>query len=415
MSDIAEKAKTPAIRFKGFTDDWERRKLSDVLVNRRILQRQSEDAPRLAFASGQGVIDLSERKTNNRDQLIADEFSKNYLLTQYNDIVYNPANLKYGAIDRNKLGKGVISPIYVTFTTEEIPSFIERIVTTERFKLKALRFEEGTVVKRQLVSPDKLLSFEEMIAPSKKEQKKIGDFFDYLDHLITLHQRKFEKLQNVKKAMLEKMFPKNGSNVPEIRFAGFTDAWEQRKLGELGNLKNGMNFSKEAMGIGYPFVNLQNIFGKNIIDTVNLGKAEATQKQLNDYNLIDGDILFVRSSLQLEGVGEAALVPKNLENTTYSGFIIRFRDEKGINNNFKRYVFSTQPIRNQIISQATDSANKNINQSVLEELELCLPSDSEQAKIGEYFSNFDNLITLHQRKLEKLKNVKKACLEKMFV
>lgn len=173
--------------------------------------------------------------------------------------------------------------------------------------------------------------------------------------------------------------------------------WEQRKLGELGSLKNGMNFSKEAMGIGFPFVNLQNIFGNNVIDVTNLGKAMASDSQLKDYNLLNGDVLFVRSSVKLEGVGEAALVPQNLENTTYSGFIIRFRDEYGLDNNFKRFIFGIESVRNQIMAQATNSANKNISQIVLEDLCLKIPNKSEQEKIGLYFSNLDKLITLHQR------------------
>ena len=168
------------------------------------------------------------------------------------------------------------------------------------------------------------------------------------------------------------------------------------------------------MGIGFPFVNLQNIFGNNIIDVSSLGKAMASFSQLKDYNLQKGDVLFVRSSVKLEGVGEAALVSENLDNTTYSGFIIRFRDEYRLNNNFKRFLFGNQSVRNQIMTQATDSANKNISQSVLKKLEIMIPQKSEQEKMGEYFSNLDNLITLHQRKLEKLKNFKKAMLEKMF-
>ena len=178
----------------------------------------------------------------------------------------------------------------------------------------------------------------------------------------------------------------------------FSISWEQRKLGELGSLKNGMNFSKEAMGIGFPFVNLQNIFGNNVIDVTNLGKAMASDSQLKDYNLLNGDVLFVRSSVKLEGVGEAALVPQNLENTTYSGFIIRFRDEYGLDNNFKRFLFGIESVRNQIMAQATNSANKNISQTVLENLCLKIPNKSEQEKIGLYFSNLDKLITLHQRK-----------------
>ena len=186
-------------------------------------------------------------------------------------------------------------------------------------------------------------------------------------------------------------------------------------MGDLGSLKNGMNFSKDAMGHGSAFVNLQNIFGNNVVDAKSLGLAEASEKQLLDYSLQKGDVLFVRSSVKLEGVGETALVAENLENTTYSGFIIRFRDEYGLNNDFKKFVFATKKSRDQIMSQATNSANKNISQSVLENLTLKIPSKDEQKLIGYYLSTLERLITLHQRKLEKLKNIKKSMLEKMFI
>ena len=203
-------------------------------------------------------------------------------------------------------------------------------------------------------------------------------------------------------------------NKPRIRFKGFTEDWEQRKLGNLGSLKNGMNFSKEAMGNGYPFINLQNIFGSNVIDLTKLEKAEATDSQLKDYNLHKGDVLFVRSSVKLEGVGEAALISEDLKDTTFSGFIIRFRDNYGLDYNFKRFIFTTVLIRNQIMSQATNSANKNISQSVLNNLNLFIPTKDEQSKIGLIFSKLDKCITLHQRKLEKLKLAKKALLQKLF-
>lgn len=204
------------------------------------------------------------------------------------------------------------------------------------------------------------------------------------------------------------------SRKPKIRFKGYNDDWEQRELGDLGSLKNGMNFSKDAMGHGSAFVNLQNVFGNNVVDAKSLGLAEASEKQLLDYSLQKGDVLFVRSSVKLEGVGETALVAENLENTTYSGFIIRFRDEYGLNNDFKKFVFATKKSRDQIMSQATNSANKNISQSVLENLTLKIPSKDEQKLIGYYLSTLERLITLHQRKLDKLINVKKSMLEKMF-
>ncbi len=168
-------------------------------------------------------------------------------------------------------------------------------------------------------------------------------------------------------------------------------------MGELGSFKNGMNFSKDAMGKGYPFVNLQNIFGYNEIDIDNLSLAEASDTQLREYNLRKGDVLFVRSSVKLEGVGAAALVPQSLINTTYSGFIIRFRDESDMDYNFKRFIFAIKPIRDQVMAKATNSANKNINQDVLNNIELFMPSKEEQKKIGQYFDHLDTLITLHQR------------------
>lgn len=253
-----------------------------------------------------------------------------------------------------------------------------------------------------------------ILVPPFDEQEKIVQSLNEVQLLMTAETKVVNKMKFVKNGCLSKMFPQKDATVPEMRLPGFTDAWEQRKLGELGSLKNGMNFSKEAMGIGFPFVNLQNIFGNNVIDVTNLGKAMASDSQLKDYNLLNGDVLFVRSSVKLEGVGEAALVPQNLENTTYSGFIIRFRDEYGLDNNFKRFLFGIESVRNQIMAQATNSANKNISQTVLENLCLKIPNKSEQEKIGLYFSNLDNLITLHQRKCDKYSSIKKGMMSDLL-
>jgi len=201
-----EGGKVPEVRFPDFNDDWEKRKLDEILKERKVKQKISEKAPLLAFASGQGVIDRSERKTNNRDFLTKDSTNKTYLLTKYDDIVYNPSNLKYGAIDRNKHGQGVISPIYVTFETDEIPSFIELIVKSEGFKQRALEYEEGTVTKRQSVKAENLLSLDVILPKSKEEQIKIGEFFKQLDEIIILKQQEIESLLETKKALLQKMF-----------------------------------------------------------------------------------------------------------------------------------------------------------------------------------------------------------------
>ena len=410
---MGDNSKKPGIRFKGFTDDWEQRKLGELGT---ITTGNTPSTSIPDYYSDDGIVwvtptDICEnitfesaRKLSDLGQQVGRVVPKNTILVTC-----------IASIGKNTmLGNTGSFNQQINGLTPNENKYDPYFLLTESALWSAKMKGSAAAGTMQIVNRTEFSELKTWL-PSLIEQQAIGAFFKQLDHLITLHQRKYDKLVMSKKSMLEKMFPKNGQSKPEIRFSGFIDDWEQRKLGELGSLKNGMNFSKKAMGIGFPFVNLQNIFGNNVIDVSNLGKAMASDSQLKDYNLLNGDVLFVRSSVKLEGVGEAALVPQTLDNTTYSGFIIRFRDEYGLDNNFKRFVFGIESVRNQIMSQATNSANKNISQSVLENLELAIPSKSEQQKIGAYFSNLDHLITLHQRELEKLKKIKLSMLEKMFV
>ena len=398
----------PKIRFKGFTKDWEQRKLSDVLdiVTKRNGEKYGKEEV-LSVSDEYGCI--NQIKFQGRS--FAGEDISNYKIVDTGDIIYTRSPLKskpYGIIKVVGDEIGIVSPLYIVNKVKEgnNSQFIYRVFDSPEKTNKYLSPLVRKGAKNTMnISNDEWLSGKIDVAPSYEEQYQIGLYFDHLDNLITLHQRKCEQTKKLKKYMLQKMFPQNGAKVPEIRFDGFTYDWEQRKLGELGSLKNGMNFSKEAMGHGFPFINLQNIFGNNVIDVNKLELADATEKQLLEYSLLKGDVLFVRSSVKLEGVGEAALVPETLENTTYSGFIIRFRDEYGLNNDFKKYIFGTQKVRNQIMAQATNSANKNISQGVLENLTFEVPSFDEQAKIGEHFSNLDHLITLHQRQTDFYKKI----------
>jgi len=403
----------PKIRFKGFTKDWEQRKFSEFVENVAVRNREGLELECYAVTNDRGFI--SQKEAHDDFGYMADVDKTAYNIVPPNSFAYNPARINVGSIGYYAGTENVIvSSLYEVFQTADYveDGFLWHWFKSTHFPKWIERLQEGSV--RLYFYYDKLIQCE-MKMPSLEEQKKIGKYFDNLDHLITLHQRKCEQTKKLKKYMLQKMFPQNGAKVPEIRFDGFTYDWEQRKLGELGSLKNGMNFSKEAMGHGFPFINLQNIFGNNVIDVNKLELADATEKQLLEYSLLKGDVLFVRSSVKLEGVGEAALVPETLENTTYSGFIIRFRDEYGLNNDFKKYIFGTQKVRNQIMAQATNSANKNISQGVLENLTFEVPSFDEQAKIGEHFSNLDHLITLHQRKCDELKKMKKFMLQNMFI
>ena len=390
----------PKIRFKGFTKDWEQRKFSELVTIERggsprpIDKFITNDENGLNWVKIGDAPEQGNYITQTAEKIRPEGLSKTREVHPGDLILSN--SMSFGrpyimAID------GCIHDGWLAIrdTKKNFDlKFLCTLLGTDGMLNQYKAMAAGSTVNNL---NKELVGGTTVAFPMVEEQIKIGDYFTTLDHLITLHQRKCEQTKKLKKYMLQKMFPRNGAKVPEIRFDGFTYDWEQRKLGELGSLKNGMNFSKEAMGHGFPFINLQNIFGNNVIDVNKLELADATEKQLLEYSLLKGDVLFVRSSVKLEGVGEAALVPETLENTTYSGFIIRFRDEYGLNNDFKKYIFGTQKVRNQIMAQATNSANKNISQGVLENLTFEVPSFDEQAKIGEHFSNLDHLITLHQR------------------
>ncbi|CDK34383.1 Type I restriction-modification system, specificity subunit S [Ligilactobacillus salivarius cp400] len=399
----------PKLRFPGFTGAWEQRKLGEVVERRIEKRRQSERYPRLAFASGQGVIPLSERKTNNREQLTKDEFTKKYLVTELDDIVYNPANVKYGAIDRNKYGRGLISPIYVTFTTEEVPGFIERIVKSHDFKQKALRFEEGTVTKRQSVNPEDLVTINILVASQKKEQKKISLFFDNIDTFIALHQRKLEHLQEQKKGLLQKMFPKNGETVPEVRFPGFTDAWEQRKLGEVvkkSTIKNSdLEYSKDDI------LSVATMSDMNFSREIN-----STKDYMKTYNkILYGEIAFEGHSSKNYKFGRFVL------NDYRNGIVSHIYDIYKITINYdmkfmKEWISLDKVMYKPLVNSTTNARMMNSLQAKnLYKQKVLLPNLQEQKEIGKFLKKVDSLIALHQRKLEHLELMKKGLLQQMFV
>lgn len=382
----------PTIRFKGYTDDWEQRKLGDVLERRIEQRQQSEEYPRLAFASGQGVIPLSERKTNNREQLTKDEYTKKYLVTELNDIVYNPANVKYGAIDRNKCGRGLISPIYVTFTTNEIPGFIERIVTSHDFQQRALRFEEGTVTKRQSVNPEDLVTLDILVAPKREEQQKIATYFDSLDHLITLHQR------------ITPYFLKINAFV-----------WEQRKLGDLVDRvtrKNQDLVSELPLTISaqYGLIDQNEFFDKRV-----------ASKDVSGYYLIENGEFAYNKSTSTDAPWGAIKRLDRYENGVLSTLYIVFgiKENNPIDSDFLVSYYSTNLWHKGIHEIAAEGARNhgllNIAPADFFETKLMIPQDiEEQKKIGKYFEELERLITLHQRKCEETKILKKYMLQKMF-
>jgi type I restriction enzyme, S subunit len=203
--------------------------------------------------------------------------------------------------------------------------------------------------------------------------------------------------------------------VPELRFKGFDEGWNLHKLGELGTFKNGLNKDSSEFGHGSPFVNLMDVFGKSILTESNFGLVNSNEKDKENYNLVKGDVLFIRSSVKRTGVGETILVAHDIPNTVYSGFLIRFRDRnKELGLNFKSYCFSNAPFRKELLSYATSSANTNINQESLAQIKLFFPSLPEQQKIASFLSAVDEKIQQLTRKKELLVQYKKGVMQQLF-
>jgi type I restriction enzyme S subunit len=204
-------------------------------------------------------------------------------------------------------------------------------------------------------------------------------------------------------------------NAPKLRFDGFSDSWESYTLESLGEFKNGVNKSKEDFGHGSPFVNLMDIFGKDSLVNKSFELVNVTQKELNTYNLLKGDVIFIRSSVKLDGVGQTAVVLENLDKTVYSGFLIRFReDENRLSLLYKKYCFSNKSFRNQVLSVCTTSANTNINQESLNQLTLNLPTFPEQTKIAKFLTSVDERINQLTQKHALISQYKKGMMQQIF-
>ena len=191
------------------------------------------------------------------------------------------------------------------------------------------------------------------------------------------------------------------------------DGWELKNLEEIGEFKNGINKSKEDFGFGVPFVNLMDVFGTSAIGKKNYALVNATQKETQDFNLVKGDVLFIRSSVKPQGVGLTSVVIEDIENTVYSGFIIRFRPKIAIDYNFMRYCFYEQGFRLRLLSNSTISANTNINQQALNKLTLLIPPLLEQCRIAEVLGVWDESIDLLERLIGKTRSRKQGLMQQL--
>ena len=284
--------------------------------------------------------------------------------------------------------------------------FLYRLIQTRQFDDVANQ-SSGSKMPR---ADWNLVSNTEFIIPSSlDEQRRIAETFDGLDNLITLHQRKYDKLVNVKKSMLEKMFPRNGASVPEIRFAGFTDAWEQRKLDEFVSFFSGLTYSPaDIRPAGTLVLRSSNVKDGEVVDADNVYVDPTV---VNSENVQDGDIIVVVRYGSRALIGKHAEIKGFKPNTVIGAFMTGIRSEHP---SFLNALLNTPHFDKQIEMNMGATINQ-ITGYMFSKMEFMVPSPSEQDAIGEYFKKLDNLITLHQCKLEKLKIIKKSMLEKMFV
>ena len=251
--------------------------------------------------------------------------------------------------------------------------------------------------------------------PSEAEQEKIGLYFSNLDHLITLHQRKCDETKTLKKYMLQKMFPQNGEKVPEIRFDGFTEDWEQRKFGEITELKSASRVHKdEWTSNGVPFYRSSDVMAAiNGTENEKAFISEELYEKLSKVSgkLEEGDILVTGGG----SVGNPYIVPDNKPLYTKDADLLWIKNKGKFHSYFLYEFFFSPTFRNYLgsISHVGTIAHYTITQ--LSDTPICLPSFEEQKKVGEYFQSLDNLITLHQRKCNELKEIKKYMLQNMFV
>ena len=410
------KQNKPAIRFKEFTDAWEQRKLEDYLTvsaekNTDNLYTK-EDV--LSVSGDFGVVNQIEFQGRS----FAGASVSNYGVVHTGDVVYTKSPLKanpYGIIKANKGKPGIVSVLYGVYHTRENANadFIQMYFEQDARLNNYLRPLVNKGAKNTLlISDTDALEGEVCLAPTFDEQKAIGQFFDSLDNLITLHQRKYDKLQVLKKAMLEKMFPKNGSSVPEIRFKGFTDAWEQRKLSEIAG-----KVTEKNTGLQY-VETLTNSAEFGIISQRDFFDHDISKlDSLDGYYIVrNEDFVYnprISTSAPVGPINRNKLGRTGVMSPLYTVFRPHDIDTTYLEHFFKcGYWYSFMNFNG---DSGARSDRFSIKDDVFFQMPIPVPHIEEQRKIGLFLTQLDHLITLHQRELEKLQNIKKSMLEKMFV
>ena len=407
--------KTPAIRFKGFTDTWEQRELENItsLITKGTTPKDKSGNGEVNFIKVEN-IDPSSGIISSCSRISLEEHEGYLKRSQLkeNDILFSIA----GTLGRTSVVNKGILPANTNQALAILrvsDGDISYLVTVLRGRAVSDFIKKNPTVGAQPNLSLEQVSNLEIPYPKLEEQQQIGAYFKNLDTLITLHQRKYDKLIQFKAAMLQKMFPQNGANKPEIRFKGFTDAWEQRELGEVAsNFEYGLNASAKEFDGKNKYIRITDIDDESRMFLSDDITSPDTDLTLADkFKLEAGDILFARTGAS---VGKTYLYREKDGLVYYAGFLIRAK----INSeNDAEFVFQntlTDSYNSFIRITSQRSGQPGVNAQEYQGYNFYVPNLEEQKAIGTYFRNLDNLITLHQRKCDKYKSIKAGLIRKLF-
>ena len=385
---------TPNIRFKGFTDDWEQRKLIDYLEVSSEKNRDNrftkDDV--LSVSGEYGIVNQIEFQGRS----FAGASVSNYGVVENGDVVYTKSPLKsnpYGIIKTNKGIPGIVSTLYAVYKPKEITDskFVQIY-----FELDSRMNSYMHPLVNKGAKNDMKVSAENALKgmvsfPKKDEQEMISLYFSYLDNLIALHQRKCDETKKLKKFMLQKMFPKKDEKKPEIRFAGFTDDWEQRKFPEFVSFYNGLTYTpNDIQEMGTLVLRSSNVKNGEIVDADNV---YVNDKVATSENVQVGDIIVVVRNGSRALIGKHAQIKASMPNTVIGAFMSGIRSGQS---SFVNALLDTSAFENEIAKNMGATINQ-ITGYMFSKMEFMVPSEEEQQQIGQYFSNLDHLITLHRR------------------
>ena len=400
------KTEIPSIRFRGFDDAWEQRKFGEIASKYEDPVPTPHDGYyRLGIRShAKGtfhsyVAKGQELETAQMHRVAAGNFIVNITFGWEHAVAIT---------DENDAGK-LVSHRFPQFSFAEgmVPEFFRYVIVDEKFRHHLWLASPGGAGRNRVLKLDDMLNYL-MRFPSRDEQIKIAEFFRQLDHLITLHQRKFEKLTNVKKSMLEKMFPRNGSCYPEIRFKGFTDPWEQRKFSEITFLSGEKN--RENLPLESYSITNESGFVPQDEKFENGGTMREADKRMY-YIVSPNSFAYNPARINVGSIG----YQNTGKNVIVSSLYEIFKTSDDVDDRLLWHWFKSPDFQKLIWQLQEGGVRLYFYYDKLCMGEVSLPSLEEQRKIGKFFDTLDNLITLHQRELEKLQSIKKALLEKMFV